>query len=365
MSQKLLDFERVPLFKKWLRCLAWGLVIWTWGVAMLGAYVRLSDAGLGCPDWPGCYGYIYAPHQPKHLETAAIFFPDAPVDILKAWKEMAHRYAVAVLGIGIMVLLCALHWYQRQRRVSVISPFFSLWIIAWLIGQALFGMWTVTEKLTPWVVTVHLLGGMLLLAWLICVATSLSFQRHISPHLVKLKPLVAFVCFLVICQIALGGWVSTHYAAGVCGKTFPLCRGSWMPSVMNWKPVLELSHPLGYQLSGEIFPASALVAIHWLHRCGALCVSLAIGILGWKFLKTGEKFIAYLLWGILFIQVNIGVANVHLNLPIGLAVAHNGGAAVLLGVLVCLFRRLSTSSEEHQHASKDKDQMKCPMRLSV
>jgi heme a synthase len=200
-------------------------------------------------------------------------------------------------------------------------------------------------KLTPWVVTVHLLGGMLLLAGLVSVATRLSGHRVIEAPISKRRFYVSAVIILAVVQIGLGGWVSTHYAAGACGNTFPLCRGHWMPSVMKWQPLLELSHPAGYTLAGDIFPATALVAIHWLHRCGALCVTLAVALLGSYFFRFGAKVWAYKVWVCLVIQLSLGMGNIYWNLPLPLAVAHNGGAALLLSVLVFIFQRISMDVE--------------------
>jgi heme a synthase len=316
---------------------AWGLVILTWFVAMLGSYVRLSDAGLGCPDWPGCYGYWSVPQKSDPVFAVHPVWRGALLESGKAWKEMLHRYAVSVLGVGIVLLVLALEWCHHRFKQRWISPFWSVWVIAWLVLQALFGMWTVTLKLMPIIVTGHLLGGMLLWVWMVMIATGLS--AHYVKEKRPFKPVWAVrgVWGLVLLQIALGGWVSSHYAAGACGNSFPLCRDVWMPAQMNWKAALQGGYPVSVSATEMHFPVTGLIAIHWLHRIGAvtvLCVVTGL-ILYAKKTQQAKKWIIALSHA-LVLQLFLGFANIYWNLPLWSAVAHNGGAALLLGILTVM-----------------------------
>ncbi len=334
------------VYRQRLNCLAWLLVILTWVIAMLGAYVRLSDAGLGCPDWPGCYGYWYVPNHPEQLDAAAQLYPHAPIESHKAWKEMAHRYAVSVLGFGILVLVCALEWCAKRYKKRWFSSWWEVLIIAWLIAQALFGMWTVTLKLMPIIVTGHLIGGVLLVVWLVCIAMYLKKDEGeaLPIHTTTAKAVVSFVWFLVLFQIFLGGWVSTNYAAGACGNSFPLCRESLIPKGILWEPAFHFGHDLGYVSSGAPFPAGALVAIHWMHRFGAVLVTLAMITLSVYLAKNKQGGWALILLATLTLQLTLGFINIYANLPLLVAVAHNGGATLLLAVLTGLWVRLRQRS---------------------
>ncbi|MES2207418.1 MAG: COX15/CtaA family protein [Pseudomonadota bacterium] len=331
----------LSMYRQRLSVLAWSLVVLTWAIAMLGAYVRLTDAGLGCPDWPGCYGYWYVPNHPDQLDAAAQLYPHAPIESHKAWKEMAHRYAVSVLGLGILILFGALEWCARRYKKRWMSLWWEVLIIVWLVAQALFGMWTVTLKLMPIIVTGHLIGGVLLLVWLVRIAMYLSSESPEKNNNVvvsaKTTLPIILVWFLVLFQIFLGGWVSTNYAAGACGNSFPLCRESLIPKGILWEPALNLGHDLGYVSSGVPFPAGGLVAIHWMHRLGALIVAIAVIALALYLIKNKHRKCALLLLAVLSLQITLGFFNIYANLPLFVAVAHNGGATLLLAILTGLW----------------------------
>lgn len=328
----------------------------------LGAYVRLSDAGLGCPDWPGCYGHLIGVPDAAHEQQAASqAFPQRPVDTGKAWKEMIHRYCAGALGLLILAI-CLLSWRRALRQHQ--SPALPT-VLLGLVGlQAALGMWTVTLLLKPVIVTLHLLGGMSTLAVLVALLLRESLtdpshrRRPVSSALgfldsslrrndggeINLSFLrsTAFLALLVIiAQIALGGWVSSNYAALAC-TSFPLCQGAWLPS-MDFSQAFSLHRELGQTADGGLLSFAALTAIHWSHRVGALIVVLVVGSLALALLKIGEP--RWRHWGILLlcvlgVQVGLGIANVLLSLPLALAVGHNLGAACLLSVTLTINFRL-------------------------
>lgn len=294
------------------------------GVVGLGAWVRLSDAGLGCPDWPGCYGQLLG--VPAHAADAG-----------RAWKEMLHRYFAGTLGLTIFAL-CLSAWGQR-RQVSPILPSALAGIV---VFQALLGMWTVTLLLKPVVVSAHLLGGMTTLAGLVWLNLRQADGRASSPPAATAGRWLNFAAGLallaVAAQIALGGWVSSNYAALAC-PDFPTCQGTWLPA-MDFGPAFTLHRPLGQTADGTTLPGAALAAIHWSHRLGAVLVAIIVGGLGASLARrTGWHRYGFLLLGALGLQVGLGIANVILVLPLPLAVAHNVGAALLLiAVLLVNFR---------------------------
>ncbi|WP_432723403.1 COX15/CtaA family protein [Jeongeupia wiesaeckerbachi] len=299
-------------------------LLWTLGLIMLGAWVRLHDAGLGCPDWPGCYGRITPPEAAHDIAHAERHF-GGDVDPAKGWKEMIHRYAVG--GYGLLLLLtCAALW--RQRRHDDLPTWLVFAPLAMLVFQAMLGMWTVTLKLMPAVVTAHLLGGMALLALLAALAA-----RSTLPPLRPQRGLTLFATtalLLCIAQIALGGWVSSNYAALACNG-FPACQGGFLPPP-GLAEALRPDRALGLRADGVPLTIGHLAAIHWLHRLGALLLSLAIALTLWRGWRIAPRHAALLLLALL-LQGLLGVANVAFGLPLPLAVAHNGGAAILLVVL--------------------------------
>lgn len=304
----------------------------------LGAYVRLSDAGLGCPDWPGCYGHLIGVPDAAHEQQAASqAFPQRPVDTGKAWKEMIHRYCAGALGLLILAI-CLLSWRRAMRQRQ--SPALPTALLGLVGLQAALGMWTVTLLLKPVIVTLHLLGGMSTLA--VLVALSLRSASSEAPAADQtLRPAAALALLVVIAQIALGGWVSSNYAALAC-TGIPLCQGTWLPS-MDFAQAFSLHRELGQTADGGLLSFAALTAIHWSHRIGALIVVLVVGSLALALLKIGEP--RWRHWGILLlamlaVQVGLGIANVLLSLPLALAVGHNLGAACLLSVTLAINLRL-------------------------
>ena len=308
------------------------------GVVVLGAFVRLSDAGLGCPDWPGCYGKLSPAHAKEEIAQAQALQPNGPVSAHKAWKEMVHRYFASTLGL-LIVIIGIMAWTKRkQLKQGLGLPTF---LIGFVILQGLFGMWTVTLKLTPIVVTLHLLGGMTtlaLLTWLLQrQSQDIPAVRTIDAE--RVKPFAAVALGMVFLQIALGGWVSSNYAALAC-TDFPTCKGAWLPT-MDFHHAFQFVRELGKTAQGDLLPLDALTAIHWIHRVGALATFILVGLLAIKMLRIpalakSGAWVALLL----LTQVSLGIANVLLSLPLPVAVAHNGVAALLLVTLVVLNFRL-------------------------
>lgn len=310
---------------RFLRVLAAATVLLTFVVIVVGAYVRLSDAGLGCPDWPGCYG---------HPSPRDIADQDA---LAKAWKEMGHRYLAGALGI-LIALNAALAWTTRR------APWLASGIVVLVLFQATLGMWTVTMLLRPAIVTAHLMGGMAILALLLWFFLSL----YPATRAVRaLRPLAVLALAAVAAQIVLGGWVSANYAALAC-PDLPGCRGVAMPA-MDFENAFHVIRELGRTGDGELLPLDALVAIHWTHRMFALVVVAVVGFTAWKAIgQPPVRWLGALLLALLAMQFALGVANVALSLPLPLAAAHNAGAALLLGAIVvlnfCVFKGLPSIS---------------------
>ncbi|WP_157670462.1 heme A synthase [Chitinibacter sp. GC72] len=307
-----------------LLCIAWTAVLMT-----LGAYVRLEDAGLGCPDWPGCYGHLTVPDEHHELLHAENRF-GMPVDIAKGWKEMIHRYVAG--GLGLLVLALSLR-LARERRQHGQSVWPALLPLVLVLVQGAFGMWTVTLKLMPVVVTAHLIGGMLILMYLLCLAAR-AMPGWSWPA--TLRPLWLLAIVLVVLQIVLGGWVSTNYAALACDG-FPQCQGRWIVS----EGLLEALRPdraLGVSADGLPLMTHHLAAIHWLHRLGALLVSVTLLLLSYRLWPLSARYALLILFALL-LQVGLGIANVLLGLPLWLALAHHSGAALLLAILLFGFAR--------------------------
>jgi heme a synthase len=316
------------------RALVFCGVLLTFLVVVAGAYVRLEDAGLGCPDWPGCYGKLLGvPDEVHEVAKAEETFPGRPLDRARAWKEMFHRYLAATLGL-LIVAIAAIAW--RSRAVTGRSPRLATALVVVVAFQATLGMWTVTMLLKPAIVTLHLLGGMTTLALMVWLAL-----REIDPPAApadaarKLRPWAALGMAVLALQIALGGWVSANYAALAC-PDFPACHGRWLPS-MDFGHAFHLMRELGVTAAGAPLAQDALVAIHWTHRMGALVTVLYMGTLAAVLLRTPAlvRHGAALLM-LLAAQAALGIANVLAGLPLALAVAHNGGAALLLAALVVL-----------------------------
>ncbi len=297
-----------------------------------GAYVRLEDAGLGCPDWPGCYGQLIGvPEQAHEVAKAEQAFPGKTVDVGRARTEMFHRYLAGMLGL-LIVAIAAIAWRRRGELHQ--SPWLTTALVVLVAFQATLGMWTVTMLLKPAIVTLHLLGGMAtlaLLAWL-----ALRELRPVAPAAAaRLRPWAALGLAVLIAQIALGGWVSANYAALAC-PDFPACHGQWLPQ-MDFRHAFHMVRELGMTGAGAPLSPEALTAIHWTHRVAALVTVLYLGGLAVALLRTpGLGLHGALLIALVLAQSGLGVANVLAYRPLILAVAHNAGAALLLTIVVVL-----------------------------
>ncbi len=324
------------------RNLVYAAVLLTLVVAVLGAYVRLQNAGLGCPDWPGCYGHwVGVPDQAHEIERAEQAFPGRPVETGKAWKEMLHRYFAGALGVLIFAIM-VVAW--RQRRALRQSRFLATAIVVLVALQATLGMWTVTMLLKPVIVTLHLLGGMATLGLLVWLALRQSALRVADPAARRLRPWAALGLAIVVCQIALGGWVSTNYAALAC-LDFPTCHGSWAPA-MDFRHGFQFVRELGMTAAGTPLAFDALTAIHWTHRVGALITLVYTAAFAAVLMRTpGFMRLGVALALLLALQIALGIANVLLGLPLPVAVAHNGAAAALLAVLIVINFALSRTRD--------------------
>ncbi|MFK5893302.1 MAG: COX15/CtaA family protein [Pseudomonadota bacterium] len=308
-------------------------------VIVLGAYVRLSDAGLGCPDWPGCFGQLTAPDEIHEITQAVNAFPHIEVHSGKAWKEMIHRYFASTLGLLILIM-AFLAWRNRHNINQQFK--LPLILVALVIFQGMLGMWTVTQLVRPTIVTLHLLMGLLTLSLLFWVTL-----KHSQPWINSIKhtdfkryihPLAKFSLLVLCFQIFLGGWTSTNYVALYC-PDFPTCQGVWLPET-NFKEAFVFFKDPTINYEGGSLSQQAGVTVHFLHRVGAVITTLTLGALAlFLFFKSTNiilRKLAILLLAMLSTQVSLGIANVLLVLPIPIAVAHNAIAAVLLLTLILI-----------------------------
>ena len=297
-------------------------------VIVLGAYTRLSGAGLGCPDWPGCYGQLSVPDK----VTGSDF--GRPLEHAKAWKEMIHRYVAGTLGVLILIILFMVIKGLPKIRQSISLP---VLLLATVIFQALLGMWTVTLLLSPIIVTAHLMGGMAtlsLLWWLFLNQRTNGDKQSLVVSSSSLKFVSVLGLLLVIVQIFLGGWTSSNYAAVACGVDFPTCASQWWPK-MDFINGFDLAHEVGVNYEFGVLDSPARMAIQVVHRIGALIVFVYLLGLAFKLLKWYKKLSAILVF-ILLLQVSLGIMNVVFALPLGVAVLHNLVAALLLLVLLAI-----------------------------
>lgn len=313
----------------WYRRCLWAGAALALVVIVLGAYVRLSDAGLGCPDWPGCYGHLVLPADSASRTAAQAVFPDRELQAGKAWREMIHRYAASSLGL-IVVLVALLAWLNRHStRQPVVLPFVLLGVI---IFQGMLGMWTVTLLLKPLIVMGHLLGGMTtlgLLTWLLLEERRRNADRG---HRHFLWPVVAGLCVLVA-QISLGGWTSSNYAALAC-PDLPTCQGQWWPGDTDFSNAFVLWRGLGINYEYGVLDAPARVAIHFTHRLGAMLTLLVLVSVAWwarrRIPVHRVQRASLLVMVAVLLQVSLGLSIVWFGMPLPLATAHNGVAALLL-----------------------------------
>jgi cytochrome c oxidase assembly protein subunit 15 len=313
--------------------LAWVTAFLALDLIMFGGFTRLTDAGLGCPDWPGCYGHSNPLSAGEPIHAAERAMPTGPVTRVKAWIEMVHRYfamAVGVLTIGLMVQA-----WRRWRVDQPRSPWPATLVFITICLQGAFGAWTVTMKLQPIIVTTHLLGGMTLVSLLTWVALREGPSRSPDGSGPRLRRHALLGLGLLFFQIALGGWVSTNYAVLAC-PDFPLCYGQWMPK-MDFADGYTLWRPLGMTGSGQLIPFQALMAIHWTHRLVAGLVFVVLGLLAWRAWRVdGLTRPTRLLAFLLALQFFTGLSNIVFKWPLPLAVLHNGGAAMLMMTLVVI-----------------------------
>lgn len=319
------------LFKR----ISWLATALALGVVVLGAYVRLSDAGLGCPDWPGCYGHLGVPESEQHVVQANAAYPERPVEAPKAWKEMIHRYFAGTLGL-LVLALAVIAWRRRDEAGQpVVLP---LLLLVLIVFQALLGMWTVTLLLKPVIVMAHLLGGLATLALLWWLSLRQSWTPRTGGDAHWLRPWALLALVVVVLQVALGGWTSANYAALAC-PDFPTCQSAWWPP-MDFKEAFTLWRGLGISYEGGVLDNDARVTIHVVHRLGALVVLLYLGWLVRQAMGTASERVlrgmGLLIGGLLLTQIGLGIANVVLTLPLPVAVAHNAGAALLILAVVAL-----------------------------
>jgi heme a synthase len=308
----------------------------TFDLVLFGAFTRLSDSGLGCPDWPGCYGSASPLGARDEIDAAQSALPSGPVTQGKAWIEMVHRYLATAVGV-LIVAMTALAWSLRSKASSP-SPWWATFTLAWVTAQGAFGALTVTMKLYPAIVTLHLLGGVGLVA-LLAVQDQVFVPRPL--RLTRaLSALSWITAALVVVQIALGGWVSTNYAVLAC-REFPLCQGQWWPP-MDFEHAFTLKRELGQTAAGSYLPFAALTAIHITHRVFALLVFGAMAWLAWRLAASGDAALRRFAIGIAslaVLQLATGLSNVVLGWPIVAALLHTGGAAALAALLATLLAR--------------------------
>ncbi|MDP3704754.1 MAG: COX15/CtaA family protein [Legionellaceae bacterium] len=317
-----------------LRTASTAAVILAFFVVMLGAFTRLTDAGLGCPDWPGCYGQFVLPSTHDALAKAQREYPHTPIESRKAWTEMGHRYAAGMLVVLIVVIACEVLRYRRQ---GLSLPWVLPVVLFVLIGfQAALGMWTVTLKLLPVVVMGHLLGGILIFTCLSYFRWQLSVVRGASMPVWRIW--VTMGCVIVFCQIALGGWVSANYA-GVACIGFPQCNGQWLPT-RHLARSFHLFQSIGANYQGGLLDTESRVTIQMLHRLGAIVTATYVlfvsGLMLCRIHLTSIRIVALAAIIIVLMQFSLGVLNVVYLLPLWVAVAHNGVAALLLATMASL-----------------------------
>lgn len=338
----------LPLSMVWVsndtdkyRKLIWITLFLTFDLIMFGAFTRLTDSGLGCPDWPGCYGHADPIKAHADISAAEIAMPTGPVTVVKAWIEMIHRYFA--MGIGVLIVAMMLiswrRWLQSKRTESKFSPSFPTFLFVFVCLQGAFGAWTVTMKLQPIIVTIHLLLGMALLALLAWYGSCQSTQPNIQASAPSLRTPTVLATALLAIQIGLGGWVSTNYAALAC-TDFPLCGGVFLPP-MDFANGFTIWRDLGMTANGEYLPFDALTAIHWTHRTFAFIVFAIVSWVAIVAMRTASLHrTARWLLILMGLQLLVGIATIFLQLPLLLAVVHNGIAALLLLLLIILNQKL-------------------------
>ena len=318
-----------------LRLLSYFLPLLALVVIVLGAFVRLSDAGLGCPDWPGCYGRLTVPSGVADIHLQHPDWYSRPLEPGKAWREMIHRYLASALGLGIVILAAACTRSRLRRAVGASAVVFLL--VPLVMFQGLLGMWTVTLLLKPLVVSAHLLGGLATLGLLWWNLLRVRGEPALAVTDGGLYPMARVAVGVLVLQIFLGGWTSANYAALAC-TDFPTCQGSWWPRT-DFRQAYVLWRGLGINYEFGVLDTPARTAIHVGHRFGALVATLTVGItalLAWRSGQPRLRRLASCILAALVLQVCLGITNVLAGLPLPVAVAHNGVAALLLLSLITL-----------------------------
>ncbi len=311
-------------------------------VIVLGAFTRLVDAGLGCPDWPGCYGHVLWPTATEDIARANAAFPDAPVETDKTWPEMVHRYFATALGLfSIALVVVAL----RHRGPG--KPFkLPLFLLGFIILQGMFGMWTVTLKLWPQVVTAHLLGGFttLCLFWIMTLRLNNRHWHLAAGTVARFKGLALLALGVVVVQIALGGWTTSNYAAVAC-PDLPTCQAQWWPQ-MDFASGFDVLQEVGPNYLGGQLDNDARVAIHMAHRIGAMLTLLLVGFMSLQLLRCGEpqlRRVGCAVGTVLLLQFLLGLSNIFFHFPLLVSVSHNAVGALLLLVVLTLNYYLLTA----------------------
>lgn len=357
----------IPLTMVWLssdankyRKLVWVMAFLTFDLIVFGGFTRLTDSGLGCPDWPGCYGAANPFIAHEHIAAAEALMPTGPVTKVKAWIEMIHRYLAMGIGVLIMALMFQAFRQWKKTRLDAFKPAMPVALFLFVCVQGAFGAWTVTMKLQPVIVTIHLLLGMTLLAMLVWLGGREDYlMKPPAPVrdlavLRSLRTLALVAAVVLVVQIALGGWVSTNYATLACDE-FPLCDGKLVPE-MDFEHGFTLWRELGKTAAGHYLQFSALVAIHWVHRNFALVVTVVLGLAAWRAMrqpqlrKTGKMLAAVLL-----AQLFTGVATVFFDFPLAIAVLHNAGAALLVLTVTMLNYKVKYLLEVSQRTPANAD----------
>lgn len=322
----------------WFRRLTLLGAILAFCVVVLGAYVRLSHAGLGCPDWPGCYGHLTVTQAAKNVDSVNAAYPERPLEVGKAWKEMLHRYLASALGL-VIVAVAVLAW--RNRRDPQQPVRLPVALVALVIFQGLLGMWTVTLLLKPLIVTAHLVGGLTTMSLLWWMALQPAPGTRPSAEF-GLRRLAVVALGVLAAQIMLGGWVSTNYSAVAC-PDFPTCQRSFWPE-MDFRDAFVLWRGLGIDYEGGVLDHPARVAIHVVHRLGAVVAALVLGFTAFRAIRKARtprvRRAGAVVGVVLAAQLVLGPVMVLETFPLPLATAHNAVAAMLLLATVALLRFL-------------------------